>query len=264
MARQVSNQPIVGRIGNLVYYKRNGKYFVRTMGFPSRERIKKAPEFEKTRNLNSEFAGCATAGKGFREALAPLLEHHADAVLSPRIIALLSKVVKHGQGAFGARMIQVRKNKECMTDFQFRKRQPFDKIFLAETAFTCNASRKRVTMTIPSIVPSVSFGKLKGVSHYRLFVSLVAFPEYKPDKVSEKYRPVSRFACTGGEAAYSEVYSLKQKVKDLSLVAALSLKRNVPETAGVVVIAGIEFFKEENGKMYLDAGKSCMKIAKVF
>lgn len=39
MARQDNKLPFVGRIGELIYYKRNGKYFVRRAGYPSKEKL---------------------------------------------------------------------------------------------------------------------------------------------------------------------------------------------------------------------------------
>lgn len=72
MARQDNKLPFVGRIGELIYYKRNGKYFVHRAGYPSKEKINTAPEFEKARKLNREFGGCIKVGHDLRKAIGSL------------------------------------------------------------------------------------------------------------------------------------------------------------------------------------------------
>ena len=55
MAKQAGQNFIVGTIGNLVFYKMNGEYYVRQKGQGSKERRKKAPEFSNSWRNSSWF-----------------------------------------------------------------------------------------------------------------------------------------------------------------------------------------------------------------
>lgn len=264
MARQESIHPFVGRIGDLIYYKRNGKYFVRKAGSPSKEKIKNAPEFEKTRKLNCEFGGCANAGHDLRMALASLLPNHSDKDITARLNGLFSKVIKKGKGEVGSRMIEIKKNRELLKDFQFNKAVSFDRVFYEPLKFVLHKEKKQIEVFVENIHGSSSFCKMSGASHFRLILTVLAFSDLHYNKKAERYKPISNFAHGKLEVVFSDCLSIREKHKDLSIKTLLPGKEILPDTVGLVVIVGIEIFKEENGIMYPLAGKGCMKVGEVF
>ena len=264
MARQDSNHPFVGRIDDLIYYKRNGKYFVRKAGSPSKEKIKTAPEFEKTRKLNKEFGGCAKAGHDLRKALSSLLPDHSDQDLTGRLVGLFSKVIKNGKGECGSRMIEVVNNRAIIKNFQFKKKVSFDKVFSERLQFSSSFKRKQVRLNINTFDPSVSFGKLNGITHFRLFLVIVAFSDFKFDKRSKTYKPVNTSVHEKHQVAFSDNISLAEKCIEVSISTMLPVKVALPDSIGVITIVGIEFCKEENGVMYAMPGRNCMKVGEVF
>lgn len=264
MARQDSNHPFVGRIGDLIYYKRNGKYFVRKAGSPSKEKIKTAPEFEKTRKLNREFGGCVKVGHDLRVALTTLLPDHSDNEITGRLVGLFSKVIKKGKGECGMRMIEVVKNREIIKDFQFDKSLSFDKMFTEQLHFETSTTRNEVALTVNAFDPSVSFGKTSGITHFRLFLAVVAFSDFKYDKRARSYKPVNTSIHESFGVSFSSNISLKEKSKGISITALLSVQKPIPVSVGIIAIVGIEFCKEENGIMYALPGKNCMKVGEVF
>lgn len=53
MARQTGKTKLEGRVGDVIYYKLNGKYYARAVSSLSRKRVKRDPKFKRT----MEFAG---------------------------------------------------------------------------------------------------------------------------------------------------------------------------------------------------------------
>lgn len=76
MARQAGPQFLIGKIGNLIYYKRGGEYFVRASSAPTREQLKKGKNYKKLRESNVEFSGGAVIGKAFRDIFSSLIEFY--------------------------------------------------------------------------------------------------------------------------------------------------------------------------------------------
>lgn len=264
MARQDGNHPFVGRIGDLIYYKRNGKYFVRKAGNPSKEKIKNAPEFEKTRKLNNEFSACVKVGHDLREAIASLLPDHSDKDITGRLVGLFSKVIKKGRGECGSRMIEIIKNKELIKGFDFNKSFSFDKVFNEYIHFSSLAKRKEVSMKVEAFNPQLSLGKYSGVTHFRLFIGVVAFSDFKYDDESKSYKPVHPSVHESFKVSFSDFISVYKKNDGIILRARLPVKDSLPKSVGVISIIGIEFCKEENEIMYALPGKNCMKVGEVF
>jgi hypothetical protein len=264
MARQDGNHPFVGRIGDLIYYKRNGKYFVRKAGNPSKEKIKTAPEFEKTRNLNSEFGGCVKVGHDLREAIGSLLPNHSDKDITGRLVGLFSKVIKKGSGECGARMLELKKNRELIKDFQFHKDICFDKVFNEYIHYNTSDNRKEITLFVDAFNPLISLIKLGGVTHFRLFLGVVAFSDFEFNKTSKTYHPVNTAIHETFNVSFSEFIVIANKCKGVSMTSSLLIKEDIPESIGIIAVVGIEFFKEENNVMYNMATKNCMKIGEVF
>lgn len=264
MARQDSDHPFVGRIGDLIYYKRNGKYFVRKAGTLTKEKIKTAPEFENTRKINREFGGCVKVGHDLRIALSSLLPDHSDQDITGRLVGLFSKVIQNGKGERGSRMIEVVKNREIIKDFQFNKSLSFDKMFTEHLHFETSSKRNEVALTVNAFDPSVSFGKTSSITHFRIFLAVVAFSDFKYDKRAKAYKPVNSSIHESFVVSFSGNISLKEKSVRISITAQLPIQKPIPVSVGIIAIAGIEFCKEENGIMYALPGKNCMKIGEVF
>ena len=68
MAFSKSIMQLEGSLANVSIYKRqdSDKVIVRSKGGPTKKQIKTKPEFEKLRQNNSEWSGCAKMGRQIR------------------------------------------------------------------------------------------------------------------------------------------------------------------------------------------------------
>lgn len=73
MARQTGSIKLEGTIGNIIFYKRNGKYFARQKGGVSKKRFRTAPEFEGSRQAGKEFGRASAISGVVRRSLFPVL-----------------------------------------------------------------------------------------------------------------------------------------------------------------------------------------------
>ena len=93
MARVKNLDQITGSLKNLSFYTRKGSdaIFVRTKGGPSKEKIKRNPEFEGLRRINREFGGCSAMSKQIRQSFGEL-SHVADYNLSSALNSLMKSI----------------------------------------------------------------------------------------------------------------------------------------------------------------------------
>lgn len=92
MAKQSGLMPVEGTIGELNFYKRNGKYFIRRKGGVSAERIANDPSFERTRENGTEFSEIGKATKMLRDAIRPVLRNASDNTSSTRLVRIMAAI----------------------------------------------------------------------------------------------------------------------------------------------------------------------------
>lgn len=92
MAKSKGIVKIEGSIDDLTFFQKNGKHFVRRKGGVSAARIANDPNFVRTRENNSEFTGCAGAGKLLRLALGNLIFKAKDSQMTARLHQTMSRI----------------------------------------------------------------------------------------------------------------------------------------------------------------------------
>ena len=117
-----------GSIGNITAYKRrdSDKTFLRTKGGVSKKRIKKDKKFERTRELNSEWGGCAKAAAMIRD----LFVHHqsvADYNLSGPLTAIAKEIqMRDPSNKRGERAILFSRFGHLIEGFQLNQKNTFE------------------------------------------------------------------------------------------------------------------------------------------
>ena len=274
MARQEGNQRFIGRIGDLVYYKRKGVYLVRKVGSPSKKRIKEDPKFDKTRKLNCEFGAAAKAGHDFRFALKDVIQNIADCDLTGRVQGLFAKVIHHGKGECGSRSIEILNNANELIDFQFNRKVSFNSMFFGDMKIIAKRNRKEATLSINAFDPQIHLGFISGATHLRfsftllyftlLYFTLLVLSDYCIPEKGKVYKAINPKLNCKVIFITSEPVSLNEKCKEINLKAKVPVKARLPKSVGVIGIIGLEFFEEENKVMYSLRGKNCMKVGELF
>jgi hypothetical protein len=116
MAKQMSVIPFTGKLGNLIGYKRNGKYFLRSM-----------PEYVRqtaaTRRASRRFGIASRKGAFIRNAFYPHLDIHCDGGHINRLNRVLIVACDHHA---------------AITGFRFNQHTGVDRFFAVAPRLLCN------------------------------------------------------------------------------------------------------------------------------
>ena len=233
MARQNGPIKIEGTIGDISFYKKDGKHFARNKGGISAERIKKDPRFARTRENLAEF-GAANAGtKLMRKAFRMGMQKVKDNRLSNRLMPKLMKILQSDTiNLRGKRKIS-EGNINALMNFQFSKKVPFDTVFYLDPGITVDLAAGTAQVQWLDFSPVVDVREQPEATHLRLF-SIVATVDFDLVKVESSFNVST----------------------EIELVPTLSPSFNhdftfTPSTGlPLYILLGIEFVQELNGVYY--------------
>lgn len=116
---------LVGTIGDLTFYERNGQYYVKRKAHMKAERVREAPEFERTREINQEFKAAMGHGLGIRRALGRLVYGLLSEGNSGKMAAKLSGCIRSNPvGARGERKLNPGTLSAFLNGFDFNNNSP--------------------------------------------------------------------------------------------------------------------------------------------
>jgi hypothetical protein len=169
MAKQKSIFTIVGTIDGLTFYKTIDGYLVRKKIGHSRERIKKDPRFERTRENSEEFKVAAFAGKLLRNAIRPLLQSAADARVTSRLTGLMTRILKEDTFSYrGSRNpntgINSVNGRAMLKSFNFNKNSILNSIL--KNPYTVNTTTNEIV--INDFMPDRDVLLPEGATHIKL------------------------------------------------------------------------------------------------
>lgn len=262
MARQAGPQYLIGKIGNLVYYKMRGEYFVKASGAPTRAQIKKGKNFKKLRESNVEFSGGAVVGKTFRDTFSSLIEIYSNQSLSPKLTGLFKTMISKGSGKEGMRSLAILPHKNDLIGFEFHKDYLFKKIFRAPMKWEVKKGREEINLVIPKFNPGDFVSKPRGASHFRITLEVGIISDYAYSKSKKKYIPLEASLNGKSFTVYSD-YIDALKPSD-EIVLPVKLTSLIPDECSLVVLIGIQFYKEETGGMNGLKTKRALMVTEVF
>jgi len=241
MAQLLSDFGFTGSLGKLSAYKMRGvdKTILRTRGGASKQKIKSHPNFEIVRRNNSEFGGCANAGKwirlmlGAQTAVADYnIAGPINALVKP--IQVLDTVTPQGQ-----RNIELSKNPRLLEGFNLNRKNIFDSIIRTPVLYTISKETLSIHVELPPLMPGINFfapGKYALCS----FVAVLGIvPDLYPTVMGYKPKP----------EGYSEIYPATAEtpwypVLEGSAVSVLDIRypKTFPDKAFSMMLSiGIRF-----------------------
>lgn len=234
MARPKGLLQVNGSLGELSFYDSVYGPIVRRKGGPSAEKIAKGKNFERVREHNAEFKGCALAGKILRLGLNPLLKEVKDHRLVWRVTQLMSALKNLDQvSARGKRTamqgLASEAGKALLKNFDFNSQATLKKVLL--TPFTLDPVNG--VLTLKGLKPAHALKAPKGATHAGFKSAWL-----KADLVNGR-----------AELFESEDIQIRldKKANDVVLVIA-----GKPNEAGIdVFLLRICFLQEINGIRYL-------------
>lgn len=232
MARK--NRELLSLFGDIrgvtIYNTANG-YKIRGKGGVDGRRIKKDPNYARTRENYSEFGRAARSGQLFRSAFRGYVSEIADNRLTARVQAAMLKAMREDDTHRRGERTMQDGSPELLEGLEFNVNNPFDQIL--RVPFTSSFDRMEGIMTvdIPVFSPRGEMVRPKDATHFRLF-SVAAAIDFENQCIEV------------GHAKTPEL-PLNRKV-DAPIQLTNKLDRAIPGHRFLVL--GIEFLRMMNGE----------------
>ncbi|WP_194774801.1 hypothetical protein [Pararhodonellum marinum] len=246
MARQAGGLQLEGTIGNMIFYKMNGKYYVRSKGAPSKAKLKKGKAFENSRRVSAEFGHASKMASKVVHAAKPLMNPGNHTGLHGKLTEQLQRVLQTDrQSAYGDRKISLG-DLSLLEGFDFEQTKlkshliALPKIKSSQRDIKVDFSGMKILD--PRSVP-------EGASHFRLDMVSVIFDEQKMSGQTMDLK------------GQNQLLSVP-----LSALGTIVLPKPHAETDDSVflILLGLVFLQEVNGEMHELSGKRSVGVIAAF
>ena len=233
MATQKGVIKLEGAVGDLSFYKRKGKYFARSKGGVSGDRIKNDPAFVRTRENQQEFGRACKAGKLLRTSLREAILQSKDSGMTSRLTQTMMKIIRSdGENVRGMRTVS-KGDISLLQGFEFNSNARLGSTFQMEYNCVINRTTGDVTVTIPAFVPAVMVAFPSGATHATIVAGASEIDFEAGDFQSKVERSIP-FPLNNAEQP--------------EITLSIALTANSDKL--LLVILGIEFYQEVNGENY--------------
>ena len=233
MATQKGIIKLEGAIGDISFYKRDGKYLARGKGGVDGDRIKNDPAFERTRENGSEFGRAGKAGKLLRNALRGVILNSKDSRMSSRLTKELLKAIQaDAENVRGERTLDGG-DVTLILGFEFNNNAKLGNTVFMPYATEVDRAAGTLKVTIPAFVPIDTVGYPSGATH-AVFSLGGAEVDFTAEEFTSNVQKSAQVALTAEEQA--------------EIVLTSNVTANTQKT--LFMAFGVEFYQEVNGEKY--------------
>lgn len=179
MARLKGMIDFTGQLGGLSIYKRKDMdgIFVRTPGGASKEKVKTAKSFDRTRENNLEWTGCGKAAGRIRWAVM-YVRHLADHNITSEFSRICKMIQSQDtENERGQRSIQFSKHRELFEGFRITQKNPFDGVVRHPLKYEIDKQNGSAWVQLPNLVPEVNLFIPWQYPFFRFVISLQAITD---------------------------------------------------------------------------------------
>ncbi|WP_343703750.1 hypothetical protein [Chitinophaga sp.] len=243
MAKFKSLFDFSGKNGKYSIYKRkdSDEIILRRSGGPTKQQINSLPQFERTRQNNSEFAACSMFTAGIRAAMYPV-NHLGDSGFTSALTSLAKKIqVLDEMGERGERNIRLSRFRHMLDGFNLNLECPFDGVFRAPVVVKTNRKNATASIIIPKAVPGVNLHLPWKTPYYRFIFSLGPISDvlFKDNAFDCKDAGATHFsfaewqhAEASAEETVIDMQLEKSSSRTVSYVLAIGIEPGVPDRFG--------------------------------
>ena len=152
------------------------------VGHKEREEVMNDDEFANSRLCMTEFGGCSTVAKVFKNTIAGVVDKKTVSFLIPKMVKILNAYALSEEGEKGKRKIVISQFKEYMDRLQLnptvQQRQDHDfyrvrtSIFSQKYYMNLDKNDLRLDLYIPMFDPKLLKRESKGATHLRFRLAL--------------------------------------------------------------------------------------------
>ena len=183
---------MTGSIKGVTFYSLKGsdKVFMRTKGGPTKEQIAKSPKFEKLRNSQKEFSGCAKFGSNARYAFGGL-HRLADHNLTPELNGIGRSLIKLDVvHPVGTRDLRLTSYKPALEGFNFNRNYPLSTVLRASPRWELDRDTLKAVVTIPRINTDIDLLNVQKLPFFRLIIVVGTISDMVFDPAINDYKPL--------------------------------------------------------------------------
>lgn len=262
MARQ-HGEKITGTIGNKTGFKRGGEYFVKNRSNLDRERVMTDPAFENSRKSMTVFGACSLAASIIRVSLMPLPKLFGERNSWNRLVGTVQEVMLGNKGKNGKGCILFSRFGCFFEKFNFNKSNLFDGVFLAPLEIEFNETKGQVVTKTAAFDPLKFINAPISATHYRLLNAYCIMSDYKLNKKSNVFMEIVPEVNGMAKIKYSSYLALNNaEQKSITLKNAIKIDC-LPANTAMLILVGIEFYKQEGGRFYDLKSRRGLKVLKV-
>lgn len=233
MARQDSIIKLNGTIDGISFYKTADGHLARKAGGVSAQRIATDPAFVRTRENGSEFGRAGTAGKVLRTALRGLLQKASDSRVSSRLTAEMVKVIKADETSDRGLRNVLDGEIEMLQGFEFNASGLLTGTLFAPYETVIDRANGTHQVNLTAFVPGSAVAAPGGATHCKIIAAAVSLDFEN-----------GTWDVMQAETDFMVLGPQEQAAQDLALPLPAA------STHPIVVVLGIEFVQQVNGKMY--------------
>jgi hypothetical protein len=170
-----------GSVGNLTAYNVKGsdQTIVRTKSGPTKEMIANDPNFERTRENNSEFGICASAAGRIRRMMF-CVNHLADYNFTPALSSLLMKMkVRDSVSARGQRGLLFSQHAALLQGFRLNRKNPFESVVRQTPVCSIDRTTGKGVVHLPDLTPGINLLLPPSPPLYRFVLGMGAIADIK-------------------------------------------------------------------------------------
>jgi hypothetical protein len=217
--------PIVGTLGDLIFYKTVHGHLVRRKGTLDKERVMNDPAFEKSRAAGSEFGRAGSGSAMIRKGITQHIPYACNGQTHARLSKLLGEIIRMDtEHPKGARQV-LPANLAPLKSFEWIENNPLARAFWA----SCGGSMTpegTLTITMPGFSPKRDLGWPVDATHAQITVVCLAIDFEGKEAHSD--------------ASQSALLMKSALNTDLSFSATVPIREGIAALAGI----GVQFFKD--------------------
>jgi hypothetical protein len=226
MAKQLGFLQLSGKVGDLVYYLRNGKQMVRRMPRFDKDRFKNNPHFSRWRANCAQFGKAGKAGKLLRASLSDQLRSFKDNTMITRLSGEMLKVIKSDDvNEPGLRRI-ADGNLQLLEGFNFNSQMSL--MSTLRTTIGIRWDRRGGTATIipEPFIPAKQVRQPRGATHFTLS-GIGVLPDFDKERCTVAIKTSDHLSCNTKRTLDIElmVETTRETVLSLLLLLRISFFR---------------------------------------
>lgn len=234
--KHTAGMELHGKIGDIVFYRLNGKLVARRAAQVPKEHFRKDKKYQFLRKQQSEFGMCSQLGKVIREGIGSDI-NWGDSTISGRLTGKLRSMLLDGNGEAGQRSFKP-ESFHRLKEFRFHAKRQLDQVLKQMPLVKVHPLTGQVEYLFEDFIATDSLRWPKNALAVILSYGVVAL---SMTVFKEKTYRLLHPDLHGKSVFQSAVFKRERIPEHFELKVNLGIKDPVPEGLVLLAFLGVEF-----------------------